>query len=149
VFELASTNLVIELGIILIVLMGWPFMAAEFAGGILFVASRSAAETSLASPFHELVCFCCGTETALTFSVCQSRDANRPGGWKLVQKSVRHAITCIYTRRSIAALIVMDHFVLCAWWKPRRCIFLVRLVVMKPISRLLKLWQDAQFGKAS
>src|SRR5437588_9515425 len=27
VFELASTNLVIELGIILVVLMGWPFMA--------------------------------------------------------------------------------------------------------------------------
>ena len=37
VFELASTNLVIELGIILIVLMGWPFMAAEFVGGILMV----------------------------------------------------------------------------------------------------------------
>jgi uncharacterized protein len=36
-FELASTNLVIELGIILIVLMGWPFAAAEFAGGILMV----------------------------------------------------------------------------------------------------------------
>src|SRR5690349_9611392 len=37
VFELASTNLVIELGIILIVLMGWPFAAAEFAGGLLMV----------------------------------------------------------------------------------------------------------------
>src|ERR1700738_2209880 len=37
VFELASTNLVIELGIILVVLMGWPFAAAEFAGGILMV----------------------------------------------------------------------------------------------------------------
>lgn len=37
VFEIASTNLVIELGIILIVLMGWPFMAAEFAGGIVMV----------------------------------------------------------------------------------------------------------------
>ena len=36
-FELASTNLVIELGIILIVLMGWQFAAAEFAGGILMV----------------------------------------------------------------------------------------------------------------
>jgi uncharacterized protein len=36
-FELASTNLVIELGIILIVLLGWPFAAAEFAGGILMV----------------------------------------------------------------------------------------------------------------
>lgn len=37
VFELASTNLVVELGVILIVLLGWPFAAAEFAGGILMV----------------------------------------------------------------------------------------------------------------
>src|SRR6202140_284695 len=36
-FELASTNLVIELGIILIVLMGWQFMAAEYFGGLLMV----------------------------------------------------------------------------------------------------------------
>ncbi len=36
-FELASTNLVIELGIILVVLLGWQFMAAEFAGGIIMV----------------------------------------------------------------------------------------------------------------
>jgi uncharacterized membrane protein YraQ (UPF0718 family) len=36
-FELASTNLVIELGIILIVLMGWQFMAAEYLGGVLMV----------------------------------------------------------------------------------------------------------------
>lgn len=37
VFELASTNLVIELGIILIVLLGWQFTAAEFVGGMLMV----------------------------------------------------------------------------------------------------------------
>src|ERR1700716_2821048 len=37
VFELASTNLVIELGIILVVLMGWQFAAAEFVGGIIMV----------------------------------------------------------------------------------------------------------------
>jgi uncharacterized protein len=36
-FELASTNLVIELGIILVVLLGWPFMAAEYLGGLLMV----------------------------------------------------------------------------------------------------------------
>jgi uncharacterized membrane protein YraQ (UPF0718 family) len=36
-FELASTNLVIELGIILVVLMGWQFMAAEYLGGVLMV----------------------------------------------------------------------------------------------------------------
>lgn len=37
-FELASTNLVAELGIILAVLMGWQFTLAEFAGGVLMVA---------------------------------------------------------------------------------------------------------------
>src|SRR5947209_8869773 len=37
IFEIASTNLVIELGIILIVLMGWQFAASEFLGGIVMV----------------------------------------------------------------------------------------------------------------
>jgi uncharacterized protein len=37
VFEIASTNLVIELGIILIVLLGWPFAVSEFAGGIVMI----------------------------------------------------------------------------------------------------------------
>ena len=37
VFQLSSTNLVIELGIILIVLMGWQFMLAEYLGGLLMV----------------------------------------------------------------------------------------------------------------
>ena len=36
-FELSSTNLVIELGIILIALLGWQFMAAEYLGGLLMV----------------------------------------------------------------------------------------------------------------
>ena len=36
-FEIASTNLVLELGIILIVLMGWQFALAEFIGGPLMV----------------------------------------------------------------------------------------------------------------
>jgi uncharacterized membrane protein YraQ (UPF0718 family) len=37
-FELASTNLVLELGIVLVVLMGWPFMLAEAIGAVLMVA---------------------------------------------------------------------------------------------------------------
>src|SRR5437899_5799456 len=36
-FEIASTNLVAELSIILIVLMGWQFALAEFAGGPLMI----------------------------------------------------------------------------------------------------------------
>ena len=36
-FEFASTNLVFELGLSLIVLMGWRFAAAEFAGGPIMI----------------------------------------------------------------------------------------------------------------
>src|SRR5205807_5193836 len=36
-FEMASTNLVLELSIILIVLMGWQFMAAEAIGAPIMV----------------------------------------------------------------------------------------------------------------
>ena len=38
VFELASTNLVVELGIIMIVLLGWQFAAAEFLGAPIMIA---------------------------------------------------------------------------------------------------------------
>src|ERR1700737_4340120 len=35
IFEFASTNLVFELGLVLLILLGWQFVAAEFAGGLL------------------------------------------------------------------------------------------------------------------
>jgi len=38
VFMFASTNLVIELGIVLAVLIGWQFTASEFFGGLLMIA---------------------------------------------------------------------------------------------------------------
>ena len=37
VFMIASTNLVVELGIVLVVLMGWQFAAAEFVGGPIMI----------------------------------------------------------------------------------------------------------------
>src|SRR5437764_12791952 len=37
VFMFASTNLVIELGVVLIILMGWQFAAAEFIGGAIMI----------------------------------------------------------------------------------------------------------------
>src|SRR3984893_18353770 len=38
IFEFASTNLVFELGLVLLILLGWQFVAAEFAGGLLMAA---------------------------------------------------------------------------------------------------------------
>ena len=37
IFEFASTNLVFELGLVLLVLLGWQFLSAELAGGVLMV----------------------------------------------------------------------------------------------------------------
>lgn len=37
VFEIASTNLVIEMGIVLLILMGWQFAIAEFIGGFIMI----------------------------------------------------------------------------------------------------------------
>jgi uncharacterized membrane protein YraQ (UPF0718 family) len=48
-FELASTNLVAELGIILAVLMGWQFTLAEFVGGPIMVAIMAVLFRSLVS----------------------------------------------------------------------------------------------------
>ena len=35
IFQFASTNLVFELGLVLLILLGWQFVGAEFAGGLL------------------------------------------------------------------------------------------------------------------
>ncbi|HLI01115.1 MAG TPA: permease, partial [Acidimicrobiales bacterium] len=43
VFMFASTNLVIELGLVLAVLIGWQFVAAEFIGGALMIVLLVAA----------------------------------------------------------------------------------------------------------
>ena len=37
-FQFASTNLVIELGVVIWILIGWQFTLAEFAGGLLLIA---------------------------------------------------------------------------------------------------------------
>ena len=41
VFMIASTNLVIELGIVLYLLLGWQFLVAQFVGGALMIALLS------------------------------------------------------------------------------------------------------------
>ena len=37
IFEFASTNLVFELGLVLVTILGWQFLGAELAGGLLMV----------------------------------------------------------------------------------------------------------------
>src|SRR5260370_24720328 len=49
-FELASTNLVAELAIILVILVGWQFMIAEFGGAPLMVVIMALLFRALLSP---------------------------------------------------------------------------------------------------
>jgi uncharacterized membrane protein YraQ (UPF0718 family)/YHS domain-containing protein len=42
IFQVASTNLVVELGIVLAVLIGWQFAAAEYAGGVIMIVLLAA-----------------------------------------------------------------------------------------------------------
>src|SRR5947208_3037367 len=49
-FEFASTNLVIELGIILWLLIGWQFVTAEFVGGLLMVVILALLFRALLTP---------------------------------------------------------------------------------------------------
>ena len=50
VFMFASTNLVLELGIVLVILMGWQFMAAEFVGGPIMIILLASAGALVLSP---------------------------------------------------------------------------------------------------
>ena len=43
VFMIASTNLVVELGLVMLILLGWQFMVAEFVGGPIMIAIIAAA----------------------------------------------------------------------------------------------------------
>jgi uncharacterized membrane protein YraQ (UPF0718 family) len=40
-FMFASTNLVIELGVLILIFLGWQYLAAELAGGVLLIAISS------------------------------------------------------------------------------------------------------------
>jgi uncharacterized membrane protein YraQ (UPF0718 family) len=51
VFMVASTNLVVELGIVLWLLIGWQFALAEFVGGAI-IASRRAGSPKPATTSH-------------------------------------------------------------------------------------------------
>ena len=37
VFMVASTNLVVELGVVLYIVLGWPFLLAQLVGGVIMI----------------------------------------------------------------------------------------------------------------
>ena len=67
IFMVASTNLVIELGIVLYLMLGWQFLAAQFVGGVLMI---------IALATTTFIVFSARTEQALRTKVMQ--DAPPP-----------------------------------------------------------------------
>jgi len=49
-FQFASTNLVVELGAVIWILLGWQFALAEFAGGLLLIAIMAVLLRAFVSP---------------------------------------------------------------------------------------------------
>ena len=94
VFMLASTNLVIELGLVLWVLIGWQFALSEYVGGIIMIgllalvarfffrpalverARRQLSEQSAANPRDERL-----AEPAGERAVSLARRLRSPAGW--------------------------------------------------------------------
>ncbi len=50
VFQVASTNLVVELGVVLLALLGWQFAAAEFVGGPIMIVLLALAGGAVFTP---------------------------------------------------------------------------------------------------
>ena len=108
-FQLASTNLVIELSLLLIVLLGWQFAASEFLGGIILVGL-------MAVLFRRFV------SNQLIESAEQQADRNLLGkmeGHALMDMSVTDGplLNRIFSRRGFTAI---SHYFIMDWaaiWK--------------------------------
>jgi uncharacterized protein len=84
VFMFASTNLVIELGLVLVILMGWQFAAAEFIGGPIMIAvlaltgrwviNKAAAESARRRLQHEAMAMAGGHDHMAMSGVSPERQ---------------------------------------------------------------------------
>jgi hypothetical protein len=109
VFMFASTNLVIELGVVLVVLMGWQFAVSEFVGGFimigllatlgalwlrgrLVVAARARLEGQAASDDHHV-------------HAAQAGDGSDGEGWRTELRSpAKWADSATYTMADLTML---------------------------------------------
>ncbi len=95
-FLFSSTNLVIELGIILWMLMGWQFAVAEWIGGIVLISIMSFL-VKLAYP-KKMVEEARGHETQAKAACCASMEGEGHGGHgaKLADPEIRRKIAGSY-----------------------------------------------------
>ena len=94
VFMFASTNLVVELGIVLWVLMGWQFALAEFVGGVIMIVLF----VLLARGSHEAAGDRGGSrEQWATAATCTVRDDRAGDGGSGVKSPAGWADAASYT----------------------------------------------------
>ncbi|MFC4990392.1 MULTISPECIES: permease [Saliphagus] len=86
VFQFAATDLVVELGLVLVILLGWQFLAAEVVGGLVAVvavgvfyrryvpAEWVAVARRHARSFDDPTCATCGMEVDLREEDSESRE---------------------------------------------------------------------------
>jgi uncharacterized membrane protein YraQ (UPF0718 family) len=131
-FEIASTNLVIELGIVLAVLLGWQFTAAEFVGGpimIVFVA----------------VCFRFFVRKDVIEAARQQAARMVPGvmeGHAAMDMSISGAGSPLRRLRSRAALTSVSHVFVMEWAAVIRDVAIGLLV-----TGALAAWVPASFWR--
>jgi uncharacterized protein len=90
-FQFASTNLVFELGIVLWILLGWQFTAAEFVGGLVLIAVMWAGLNVLVSRRTEeaVRAHATAAETAHEHHVASGRQLLSLQAWSSVAHNFR------------------------------------------------------------
>lgn len=121
VFMVASTNLVVELGVVLVVLLGWPFLGAQLVGGVVMVALL-APLTMWAFPAarQESLRALQGTEAAEAATAAPWRERIRDrANWRRSARYTRGDFTML--RRELAIGFVVAGFLAAhvpnAWWR--------------------------------
>lgn len=104
-FEIASTNLVIELGIIMALLLGWRFTAAEFVGGPIMIIVLAVLMRRLVQP----------KVIAAARKQAEKGVAGRMEGHAAMDMSVSGELSVMTKLRSSEGKTAVSHFFVMDW----------------------------------
>ncbi len=118
IFMVASTNLVVELGIVLWLLLGWPFLVAEVVGGLLMIGLLAAAGRILDRDQDALRASLSAPETADVTATSWRHALRQRATW---EKSAGYVLGDLTMLRGelVAGFAVAGFLTACvpnAWW---------------------------------
>ena len=132
-FQFASTNLVLELGIIIAVLIGWQFVAAEFVGGLIMVALLTVMLRAVMNPH-------------LIQEARQQADralVGRMEGHAAMDMSVSGAGSILARTTSANGFTAISHFFVMDW-----AMIWIDIVIGLLIAGALAAWVPKEFWQA-